>query len=342
MVPLLLIFLGSTGFAADRDAGRVKLSLVQGASARAMAGGQVLALWGLGLALLLWVVLVSVATSAMWGGPEAVDWTRLAGFVAAHVLFLGTIAAGVVAASLWSGSARSSLLVLLAVWVGASALLPRATAGAAAARFPLPSQDAFQAAMRASREAGPDGHNPEDEAIERRKQEILGEYGVASVEELPIDFGGIAMQMDEAFGNEVWDTHYGELRARLARQRSVMTAAAAFNPFQAIDHISMAFTGTDLAHDLDFQLQAEAHRRALVSALNHEHAYGGPKRRGEPWKASAEFYEGLAAFRYAPPAARDVARQLGLEGVALLMWTGLLLLSVRGGARRLEAGRLPC
>ena len=36
VVPLLLIFLGATGLASDRETGRLKLSLVQGASARAV------------------------------------------------------------------------------------------------------------------------------------------------------------------------------------------------------------------------------------------------------------------------------------------------------------------
>ena len=95
--------------------------------------------------------------------------------------------------------------------------------------------------MQEAREAGPDGHNPEDEAIEQRKQELLEEYGVTSTDALPIDFGGIAMQMDEEFGNEVWDTHYGALRTQLERQGFVMTGGALLNPVQA----ATTFDGAD-------------------------------------------------------------------------------------------------
>ena len=342
VVPLLLIFLGATGLAADRDSGRLKLALIQGASARAVAGGHFWALWGLGLGFLALVVAASLSTSSMLDGLTSMAWARLAGFVALHALFLAVVAAAVVAVGLWARSARSALLVLLATWVVATALLPRATGSTASALYPLPGQDAFQAAMQASREAGPDGHNPEDEAVEARKQEVLDEYGVTSTDELPIDFGGIAMQMDEDFGNEVWDTHHGELRAQLARQGTVMTTVALLNPFQAVDHISMAVTGTDLAHDLDFQVQAETHRRALIRALNHEHAYGGPKKRGESWKATPEFFAGLAAFDYTPPGWADAVQHRISEILALVVWALLCLLAIRVGADRLERRQLPC
>lgn len=342
VVPLLLIFLGATGLAADRDSGRLKLSLVQGASARTVAAGHVLALWGLGLALLALVVLTSIGTSLVLEGSTTLDWGRLGGFVLAHSLFLGMVASGVVAASLWARSARSALLTLLALWVLGSALLPRAASSLATALYPLPSQDAFQAAMDAARADGPDGHNPEDAAVEKRKQEVLAQYGVESTKDLPIDFGGIAMQMDEEFGNQVWDEHYGTLRARFADQGKVMALSAAVNPFQAVDQVSMSLTGTDLAHDLDFQMQAETFRRGLVEALNNEHAYGGPKTRGERWEASPEFYEGLAAFSYTPPNWRQAIAQQAPEWIALFLWSALMWLALLIGAKRVDNGRSPC
>ncbi|HCH66447.1 MAG TPA: hypothetical protein DFR83_26825 [Deltaproteobacteria bacterium] len=342
VVPLLLIFLGATGLAADRDAGRLKLALIQGASARTVARGHFLALWGLGLSLLALVVAASLGTSTALDGFTTLAWERLAGFMLVHALFLAIVSAAVVAAALWARSARSALLVLLAIWVVATAVLPRAMGSTANTLYPLPSQDAFQAAMQASREAGPDGHNPEDEAIEQRKQEVLDEYGVTSVKDLPIDFGGIAMQMDEDFGNEVWDTHHGELQAQFERQGELMTLAALVNPFQAIDHISMAITGTDLAHDLDFQAQAERYRRGLVHALNHEHAYGGPKERGASWEATPDFFAGLDAFEYAPPRWGAAIQHRTKELWSLVVWTFLALLAIRRGAARLERSQRPC
>ena len=342
VVPLLLIFLGATGLAADRESGRLKLALIQGGSVRGVLGGHFLALWGLGLVLLAVVVTATLATSAVLGQATFPAPDRLAGFVLAHALFLAVTAAGVVAAMVWLSSARAALLVLLAAWVVGTALLPRASAGLAGTLYPLPSQDAFQAAMRAAREAGPDGHNPEDQELARLREATLAEHGVETVEELPINFDGIAMQVDEEFGNRVWDEHYGALRDRLGRQRSVGSLVALLNPFQAIDHVSMALAGSDLAHDLDFQQQAETYRRTLIEQLNHEHAYGGSQTGDWSWQASPEFYAGLASFSYTSPGLDEAMWLRRLEIVALLLWGAMLLLALRRATAHLDRGALAC
>lgn len=342
VVPLLLIFLGAAGLVRDRDSGRLRLALVQGLRVRDLASAHFLALWGLSLALLAVVVVASLATSQVLDAGPADAWSRLGAFVAVHALFLAVVSSAVVASALWSSSARSSLVALLGVWVVCAAVLPRVSASVANTLYPLPSQDAFQAAMRADREAGPDGHNPEDEAIAARKQALLEEYGVESADDLPLDFGGIAMQMDEEFGNRVWDDHYGDLQHRFTQQGRIGTVSALMNPIQAVDHLSMAVAGTDLAHDLAFQSQAEAYRRELVHQLNHEHAYGGPQDRGEPWEAAPEFFAGLAAFEHTPPTVEQAVHPRIPELISLGAWTLMLLLAVRVGADRLEDGRAAC
>nr|WP_255216330.1 DUF3526 domain-containing protein [Pseudenhygromyxa sp. WMMC2535] len=345
VVPLLLIFLGATGLARDRDSGSLKLSLVQGAAASEILRGHILALWGLGLALLALVLMASLATSWICGGAavlSALSAARLAAFVAIYALFLAFVAAFVVAATTWMSSARAALLTLLVAWVAGTALLPRATAGAAAAVLPLPSQDAFQQQLREARQAGPDGHNPLDAELAARKQAVLDEHGVDSVEALPFNFDGIAMQLDEEFGNRVWDEHYGELRGRLEQQVAVASVVGAINPFQAIDHLSMSLAGTDLVHDLAFQEQVEAYRRELIAKLNHEHAYGGSRTDDWSWEAPAEFFAGLESFEYHPPSLLDALGRRIPELIGLMLWTALLLGALRRAADRLERGTLPC
>ena len=342
VVPLLMVFLGAGGLAADRASGRLKLLLVQGARARQVAGAQLLALWGLGVGGLLIVVAASWASSAVLGASPSPAGPRVLGFILSHAIFLAVVSTGVVAATLWLRSARSALLALLAAWVVGTALLPRMTGSLASVLLPLPSQDAFQAALRTAREAGPDGHNEADAVVERRKQELMAEHGVETVDALPLNFGGIAMQLDEDFGNQVWDEHYGQLQARLAQQSRIATGLALLNPFQAIDHVSMALAGTDLAHDLDFQAQAEAYRRTLIRALNHEHAYGGSTSSDRDWTAPAGFYAGLSPFSYTAPSCSTALQPRWLELLALCVWAVALGLMLWRGASLLDRGRLPC
>lgn len=340
IVPLLLIFVGGTGLAADRETGRLRLSLIQGARARTVLIGRFLALWGLGLGFLGLVVTSSLATSAVLG-EASLNGPRLAGFVFVHALFFAVVAAGIVTATVWFRDARSALLALLSVWVVGTAVLPRATSGIAGAIDPLPSRDAFQSQLREARQAGPDGHNPLDETLAQLRKDVLEEYGVDKAEDLPIDIGGLMMQADEDFGNQVWDEHYGHLGARLGRQSAVATQVSLVNPFQAIDVLSMALAGTDLAHDLDFQHQAEAYRRRLVASLNDEHAYGRAKT-GEGSKSSAEFYAGLDGFTYAPPGIEQAVRPRLPALLALVAWGMGLVASILRGAANLERGTLPC
>ena len=342
VVPLLLVFLGATGLAADRSAGRLRLSLVQGASALAVLGGRVLALWGLGIVLVALVGLTSVLTSVAWVGEPGIAADRLLAWALVHSVFLAVVSLGVVALAAWLAEARAALLVALALWVVATAVLPRATAGAAGALYPLPSQDDFQAQLVAAREAGPDGHNPEDMRLAELQAEVLQEHGVETVEELPMNFDGIRMQVDEEFANRAWDQHYGNLRREMERQRTFASLVSVANPFQAVDHLSMALAGTDLAHDLDFQRQAEAYRRALVEQLNHEHAYGGSKTGDWSWKAPAAFFAGLNAFHYTPPTITAAVAARVAELGSLALWAGLLLIAVLRGATRIERGAVAC
>ena len=342
VVPLLLIFLGALGLSADRETGRLRLSLVQGVGARAVVLGHFLALWMLGLGLLLAIVLTS------WGVSAASDLTlhagggRMLAFIGVHSVFLAVVAAAIAAVSVWTRSGRSALLALLALWVTGTAVLPRVTSGAATALYPLPSRDAFAAEIKAAREAGPDGHNPKDAFVERRRQEVLQEYGVDTVKELPINFDGIAMQLDEEFANRIWDEHHGALESRMSQQSQVGMWGSVLNPFQSVDHLSMAVAGTDLFHDLAFLDQAESHRRTLVGALNHEHAYGGSTTGDRTFKATPDFFASIDPFQYTAPKLADALRHRFREMVSLLLWLlGLIVALFRGGDR-LDRGSLPC
>jgi len=342
VVPLLLMFLGAAGLASDRETGRLRLSLVQGIRARAVATAHFLALWGLGLLMLAVLVLASWVTSLAMGGAAATDLVRLLVFAGTHALFLAIVAAAIVAASVWLRTSKSTLLALLAVWVAGTAVLPRAATSLAGVWHPLPSRDAFQADMQAARAEGPDGHNPKDQFVEQRRQEILDEYGVTSVDALPLDFGGIAMQLDEDFGNRIWDEHRGRLEQRMRRQSEVSSWAATLNPFQAVDHLSMTIAGTDLMHDLDFQREAEGYRRELIGRLNHEHAYGGAKTGERGFKATPAFYASIDPFHYAAPTIGDLFSHRAREFASMWIWCVLLVLTFRIGADRIERGVLPC
>ena len=96
----------------------------------------------------------------------------------------------------------------------------------------------------------------------------------------------------------------------------------------------MARTGTDLFHDIDFQAQAEAYRRDLVRALNHEHAYGGPEKR-PPWRRRRNSSRRWMHLR-TPHRASGQRLTPGGRAGSLLVWALLWLGAAWMGAGRLE------
>jgi len=342
IVPLLMIFLGSTGLAADRQSGRLKLILAQGCGAGKLMVGHFLALWVLALILLATVVITSLLSSALWSSEPFDESGRLFAFVSVHALFFAVVAAGISSATIWLRSATAALFSLLLIWVMASIVLPRATSSLAAMLHPLPSQDAFQSTLRAARESGPDAHNSQDLELDKLRQATLQQYAVDRVEDLPLNFDGIAMQVDEEFGNRVWDKHYGALRATLTQQLAFANAVALINPFQAIQQVSMTLAGTDLGHDLAFQHQAEQYRRDLVQQLNDKHAYGGSKTGDWSWQAEAMYYRSLEPFHHDYPSLNEALRSRTSAVIGLLLWAAILLGALLVGGRRLQNGRLPC
>ncbi|MEM9293478.1 MAG: DUF3526 domain-containing protein [Acidobacteriota bacterium] len=335
IVPLILILIG-VGLVADGQRGRQGWMLAHGASGRTLVLGRAVFLASIAAALVAIVLLTTILAS-----PEPLagaDVARFAGLVATYSIFLLIVVALTVVATSLARSSTAATFVLLGVWLVGTTVLPRATATVASTVAPLPSRDAFETAMREARSAEIDGHNPEDQRLAEMEAELMEEYGVTTREELPVNFDGIAMQVDEEVGNVVWDEHFGHLEEQLHQQGNVARAAALLNPFQSIRAVSMTFAGTDLAHDLAFQDAAEEYRRDLVKALNDEHAYGGSTTGDWSFEADAAFFAGIAPFEYPDTPLGTVVRSRTVELSGLFVWALLAVFALASAGRRLEIG----
>ena len=259
-------------------------------------------------------------------------------FLLLRFVALWIVAVLVASVSSWCRRPGTAATVLLSLWVLGGIVLPRFAAMTASATMPLPSRDAFEAAMREDREQGLDGHNPRDERRMKIEQEVMQEYGVATKQELPINLDGILMQADEDYGNDVWDTHFGKLEVHQLRQSNLVGLFSLVNPLQATERVSMALAGTDLQSHFSLLQQVESRRRALVRSLNEEHAHGGSKTGDWAWKPEPDFYASFATFRFEAPLLRDVFSARSLEWAALLAWALGLSIFLVMSARRLERG----
>ena len=334
VLPLVLILVGATLATERRRGSRLQWMIAHGASGRAIVLGR----W-LFLASVALLLLGGVVATALVASPEPLPeggGARLAGLVGTHLAFLGVIAAGVVAVVTRARSANLATLTLLSVWILGTTLLPRATATLAATVAPLPTRDAFETEMREARAQEMDGHNHRDARVAALEAELLAQYGVDTVDELPLNFRGVVMQVDEEVGNAVWDEHFGRLEEILERQGQAARLVALVNPLQATRAASMTFAGTDLAHDLAFQDAAEVYRRELIGALNDEYAYGRTVAEDRPGVSSAAFYEGLAAFTYPTPPVGSVVGTRTVELAGLGLWALAMLVVLLDTGRAIE------
>ncbi|MEM1181850.1 MAG: DUF3526 domain-containing protein [Acidobacteriota bacterium] len=335
IIPLVLILIG-VGLVADGRRGRQAWMLAHGASGRSLVFGRAAFLASMAVGLLASVLLTTLVAS-----PEpvaAADGGRWVGMLATYLVFLLIVVAMVVVVSSLSRSSTAATFALLGLWILGTIVLPRATATVASSLVPLPSRDAFETAMREARSAEVDGHNPEDQRLAEMEAQLMEEHGVSSREELPVNFDGIAMQVDEDVGNAVWDEHFGALEERLLEQGRVARFAGLLNPFQGVRALSMTFAGTDLAHDLAFQDAAEEYRRVLVKALNDEHAFGGSSTGDWSFKTEAAFYAGIPPFEYPATRVANAVRSRAVELGGLLMWAVLAGGGLIAAGRRLEVG----
>lgn len=326
VIPLLLIFPAFASVSAERESGRLKLLVFQGVSLRQLIFSKAFSIWLYGLLLLLITIAVQIiANAANTIMHDAGRITLIILSYAAYYYIIVVLAAGI---SAWLHNNTAALSSLLAIWMLWTIFLPRIWGNTVEKIHPLPSRQAFKAAMREDRSKGIDGHNPSDKREEKLKQKILEEYGVDSVDQLPINFDGIVMQEDEEYGNQVWDKHFGQNYQILQRQKKAYQLSGFLNPFASLQSAGMGLSGSDMLHHLDFLKQAEQYRRHLIKSLNDKHAYGGSRTGDWGWKAERDFYQSIEDFHYEIPSANSVATHYRLDFICLAFWGAMVTLAV--------------
>ena len=123
---------------------------------------------------------------------------------------------------------------LLGFWIFNSLIAPRAVADIAKAVYPTPSAFEFMQRMELALRDGMDDVSSRNERNERLKQELFKKYNVSKIEDLPVNFGGLALQAGEEHGNEVFDKAYSELWDTFSKQERVHQIASLVAPLLGV------------------------------------------------------------------------------------------------------------
>jgi ABC-2 type transport system permease protein len=346
-VPLLLFVVAGVAITREREGGTLWLLLCQGVPWAHL-------LWGkaLGAALLVGAFAVpGVLAAAVWLGlVTRPNWSadvivRAVLLAIVYAAFFLVCALGAVIVSARHRTSRGALVTLVTLWMVLWVVVPRALPGLAVAVAPLPSRAAFEAEVeRRVRELG-DSHNPDDPKFARLRAETLARHGVTRVEDLPFNYNGVLMREGEALTSEAYREHVDRLLAAYAHHGRLVQMAAFISPYVAIRAVSMALSGVDVPHAVEFERQAEAYRYALIQELNELHThevshaqdrYVGLDGGGAPTRQriSRSHFQEIPTFDYQPPSVGwALAAQPGAM-IALAAWTlaalaGLVLLGRR-------------
>lgn len=329
LAPLLIFVVAAGLVARERERGTLRLMLASGAGPGRLLPAKLGGLARIAAVLLLPLVLLALL-AAMLVGREAADPVRLLLWALAYLLYFSVVLGVAVAVSARARTVSSAMLTLVALWLLAAVLAPRAGAAVAERVVPTPSSSAFFAAVSDDIDKLSDAHG-DDEAFERR---VMARYGVTRREDLPVSIGGLQLDEGERVGNIAFDRHYGLLGATYDRQRGALRWAGLVSPLPALQNLSMALAGTDTAHQIDFQRQAEAHRRLVVGALNGDMIRNAGAAEFA-YRAGPELWRRMPAFEYRPLSPRHALAATWPDALVLLGWALAAGLLVAAESRRL-------
>lgn len=325
IIPLLLIFMAFQSMNSEKQTGRIKLLVLQGAGSVKIVLAKALSVCLYGIGLLALSIICYAALNFKTLHPDMLGRTLLL-FVSYSIYYFIVCGLTVYLSSRWKNT-NLALTTMLGVWIIWTIFLPNILLSSVEQWHKLPGREAFNKAMKDDRSNGIDGHNPSNGRIKELEKKLLAEYNVDSITQLPIDYWGVVMQEDEEYGNRVWDKHFGNLRNILAEQKQSYQLGGIINPFISLQNLSMGFSGNDNVHHQDFLVQAENYRRGFIKKLNHEHAFGSKKTETGDWDVTVgpEFYKSVADFNYEQP---RLSMVLNAYLHDLLILSGWLLLSV--------------
>jgi ABC-2 type transport system permease protein len=337
LIPLLIVLLSFSAFAGEREQGTLRQLLSLGVKKTDLAWGKALGIAGALGALIVPATVIGVIALALTSenGSLASSIPRMALMFISYLLYFASFIGISLAVSARVKSSQMALVALLAFWIVNGLIATRAITDIAKRIYPTPSAFAFQQAIDREMQGGVDGHDTADRRAEALKQRVMKQYGVNSLEALPVNFAGISLQEGEEHGNLVFDKYYGLLWNRFDQQNRLKQVAGLLAPMLAIQSVSMGLAGTDFAHHRDFAAAAESYRRMLVKKMN-ENMISNAGKQDYSYLAQPALWQTVEEFRYEAPSTGWALRNQAIALAMLVVWFGIALTSALVATRRMR------
>lgn len=319
IIPLLIIVFGYNSYTKEREMGTLTLLKSQGISRWKWMLGK----W---MALFLPILLITALLFALAGiilsdlkDFGVFSWSSLLVMFFVYLVFYIIFINTVLLVSVSVKKSGMALVVSLSLWILACLVAPKVATNIAQGRYPYPTSQEFSARVQTDIDKGLDGHNPWSEESKKLEREVLAEYGVDSLNQLPFNFDGYRMQKGEEHQAQVYFKHYEELKDQYAKQTKVYRSLAAISPFLPTRFLSMALAHTDYTTHWNFSDAAENYRIESQKFLNGHFAENS--KYGEwSWQASADFWKTMPPFEYKPPSLNAILKQNASNLLILGFW----------------------
>ncbi len=320
LIPLLLIFFSFSSISKEREEGTLKLLFTQGLGIRSLIWGKIFGNYSIVMLISLPVFLIILASGLL--GTESFIRTLL--FVVAYGFYFFIITCICILVSYRTKTSGASLLSLLCIWTLLFLIVPKLIAGIATTTYPLISYNEFTKQMELDYSNGIENDGTRGERTQKLEKEILKKYNVHTVSELPINLDGLMLQNSEDYLSKVYRARSIPVEEQLERQKAIFKLGAFFTPYNAINQLSMAISGTDLYQHQDFHKKAGKYRDYFVRTLNMELAKGEKNEAGQ-YTVSTTFLKNMEQFTYVQPSVNFVFHKYPFILLSFLFWMVLLI-----------------
>jgi ABC-2 type transport system permease protein len=262
--------LGFNLFSKEKEGGTLRILMSTNSSLWSILQGKALALYQLTLQIVAPMMLLSVV--AMWWAAGTASFTEgLPALILAllfYLLYFALWVMGSLWVSTWAQNSSVALVTLLGFWVLGTFFMPRVSGSVAKAAFATPSSFSFSQNVKLDGELGIDRKTPAKLRKKMLDEQLLREYKVDSLSQLPIDYRGVSLEAGEDYGKLIYEKNYGDLHQKYQKQDAMMAIFNVFSPVLAMRSVSSGLSGTDLNRHLDFTNAAEQHRLLIAKTMN--------------------------------------------------------------------------
>ena len=331
--PLLVIFLAFGTVAREREEGQLRLLMGNGMRGIVLVWGKLAAH---GAIALLLAAPAFVALGLVGVMHPELGW-RVLGMTAGYSMYLLLWVLVTVLVSTAVARSRDALLVLVGCWIVTVIFLPRIMPDVASASIVQSTRIETEVAIHKALAKLGDSHNPDDPHFRQFKEKTLKAYGVARVEDLPVNYGGLLMAEGERLTSELFEQTMLADYKRQSGQSAIVHGAAFASPVIALRRLSASLANTDFDGHSRFLLEGERYRFALIQALNRLHTNEVRYHNDKDQRITKDHWRSMPRFDLKPaPLASVTARHVWPAIAVLAGWLVLLSLVATLLGARLE------